>query len=390
MKKNIHIQIILIAAISIISNFAIAASDDHDHDHDHGAHDSDSQFYGHLDLRVHIDSITSAAESDEKFDEIYSHSHLELGMRLDENFTVNTNIKLEGESFGHAHGHGGEEESANGDNRYFKEHPLLVEQLTLNYKNNDYSYFIGKFNPIIGFSYHSVPGIYGYSQIEEYTVREKVGMGGSIKYNANSYGSHELDFSTFFSDTSILSESYNHQRGRTNQSSGGVGNTEDLSSFAVSLGGSDFYSLGNNNIIEGLSYRLGYAHQAKGVGNEEDEDRYSASLGYKYQISNSMSAKFVTELMDIEHLGGEAGHDRSHHTTALKLSYKAWNFGTSYTHTRNDAEEEDESINGHVYQISGGYSFDNGIGLDLGYKYSDKEAEVKERVGAMISYDYEF
>ena len=34
--------------------------------------------------------------------------------------------------------------------------------------------------------------------------------------------------------------------------------------------------------------------------------------------------------------------------------------------------------------------FDNGVGLDVGYKYSDEEAEVTKRVGAMITYDYDF
>ena len=105
MKKNIYIKIIFIMVISMISNLAIAANDDHDHDH--GTHDSDSQFYGHLDLRVHYDIITEAEEDDEKFNEAYSHSHLELGARIDEKISINTNIKLEGEAFGHSHGGAG-------------------------------------------------------------------------------------------------------------------------------------------------------------------------------------------------------------------------------------------------------------------------------------------
>ena len=71
-------------------------------------------------------------------------------------------------------------------------------------------------------------------------------------------------------------------------------------------------------------------------------------------------------------------------------TYKEWNLGTSYTQVRNDAEEADEAITGHIYQVSAGYMFDNGIGLDLGYKYSDEEAEVTKRIGAMVTYDYEF
>ena len=386
MKKNIYIKIIFIMVISMISNLAIAANDDHDHDH--GTHDSDGQFYGHLDLRVHYDIITEAEEDDEKFNEAYSHSHLELGARIDEKISINTNIKLEGEAFGHSHGGGGA--AADGDDRIFEEHPLLVEKLTLNYKGENFSAYVGKFNPIVGVGYHSVPGIYGYSLIEEYAIRERVGLGSSVDFYADYYGTHSLDFSTFYADTSFLSDSRIHQRGQTQKSDGGVANTGDLSSFAVSLGGSNFYSLNNNNIIEGLSYRVGYALQEKGVTNEEDEERYTTSLGYRYQISNDLSSKLIAEYMDIEHLGGEAGHDRSFYTTALKLDFKEWHLGTSYTHIRNDAEEEDEGHNGHVYQISAGLMLNDMVGVDIGYKYSDRETEVKERIGVMISYDYGF
>ena len=382
MKKYIYTKVILSAFFTLASSLAFAVDE-----HDHGDHTGDSQFYGHIDVRFHADIITDAQEADEKFNEVYSHSHAELGMRLEDNITLNANIKLEGESSGHNHGGGGS--AADGNDRFFEDHPLLVGGLTLNYDDDNFSAYVGKFNPVVGFNYHNFPGIYGYSQIEEYAIRERVGLGGTIKHNAGDNGTHKFNFSTFYADTSILSDSLNHRRGRTRYESGGVANTEDLSSYAVSLSGSDFYSL-TNNFIEGLSYRLGYAMQAKGFNSEDDEHRFSASLDYKYRISKDLTAKLVAELMDIEHYTGEAGHDRAYQTAALKFEYKEWNLGTSYTQIRNDAEEADEAITGHVYQISAGYMFDNGIGLDLGYKYSDKEAEVTERIGAMITYDYEF
>ena len=382
--RNFYTKILLSALITVFSSYAIAV-DDHDHDHSNNA--EDGQIYGHIDIRFHGDIITEAQEADEKFNEVYTHSHAELGMKLADNITINTNIKLEGESSGHSHGGGGS--TADGNDRFFEDHPLLIGELTLNYDNENFSAYIGKFNPVVGFNYHNFPGIYGYSQIEGYAIRERVGLGGTIKHDAGDNGTHKFNLSTFYADTSILSDSLNHRRGRTSYESSGVANTEDLSSYAISLGGSDFYSL-TNNFIEGLSYRLGYAMQAKGMSNEDDEDRYSVSLSYKHRITKDLTAKLVAELMDINHYTGEAGHDRVYQTTALKLEYKEWNLGTSYTQVRNDAEEADEAITGHIYQVSAGYMFDNGIGLDLGYKYSDEEAEVTKRIGAMVTYDYEF
>lgn len=407
MKNRLYTKLLLSVAVALVIVPASVFGQDHDH-HDHTAHaDSGSRFYGHLDVRIHLDNIIDAEEADEEFNEVYSHSHIELGARLGNGFSINTNIKLEGEPSGHSHGHGGEEDEHEGEedehegeedehegeedsgDRFFEDHPLLIEQLTLNYDNDKFSAYVGKFNPIVGFDYHNFPGIYGYQTVEGYIIRERIGLGIALKHNAGDYGKHRLDISTFFADTTVLSNSILYKRGRTSKEDGGLSNTEDFSSFAISLGGSDFYSL-SNNIVEGLSYRIGYAKQAAGIDNEDDETRYSVSLGYKHRITQDLSAKFLAEYVDINHFGGEASHDRTYSTTALRLNYQQWNLGTSYNYIDNDAEEEDENHDGDVFQISVGYLFGNGIGLDLGYQRSDEENEVTERIGAMISYSYQF
>jgi predicted porin len=94
--------------------------------------------------------------------------------------------------------------------------------------------------------------------------------------------------------------------------------------------------------------------------------------------------------MAIDHLGGEAAHDRSYTTAALNFDYQAWNLGASYTHIKNDAEESDESHNGHIQQISLGYTFANGVGFGVGYKRADEDNEVNDRVGARLTYSVDF
>ena len=80
--------------------------------HDHGSHSKgDKGFYSHVDIKIHFDRIVDAEEASEEFDEAYTHSHMELGMRLNSKLSINANIKIEGEPAGHHHGHGhGEEE----------------------------------------------------------------------------------------------------------------------------------------------------------------------------------------------------------------------------------------------------------------------------------------
>ena len=371
--------------------------------HDHGDHSKGGKgFYSHVDVKTHFDRIVDAEKSSEEFDEAYTHSHMELGMRFNSKLSINANIKIEGEPAGHHHGHGAEEEehhdeeegehheeaAAAATDKMFDDHPLLIEQITVNFDDEHYSLYAGKFNPVVGFDYHNFPGMFGYQIIESYVIRERIGFGAKLKHDAGDLGRHTLNFSTFFADTS-LSDSLLHARGNTSKEDGGISNTEDFQSFSVSLGGTDFYSL-DNNIAEGLTYGLGYARQAAGKGNAEDETRYSVSLGYTQKLTKDIEADLITEHMQIDHLGGENGHDRSYTTVGLGLDYKNWNVGTTYTHINNDADEADEGHDGHIYQVSLGYTFSNGIGLSIGYKKSDEDNEEKERIGTTVSYSYDF
>lgn len=359
--------------------------------HDHGSHaKNDEPFYGHLDVKIHADRITQAEEADEKFDESYTHSHLELGMRVNSKILIKSNIKIEGEPAGHAHGHEAEGETgSSGANKIFVDHPLLVEQLMISFEENNYSIYAGKFNPVVGFDYHNFPGLFGYQVIESYVIRERIGLGAKLTQDIGDLGRHTFNVSSFFADTTALSKSVLFNRGSTSKSDGGLSNTEDFRSYSISLSGSDFYSL-NNNFVEGLSYGLGYAKQAASVGNERDEVRYSQSLGYKYRLSENLDTKFIAEQMTINYLGGEAAHDRNYTTVGLGFNYKSWNLGTSYTNIKNNADEAAESHDGHIRQVSVGYAFSNGVDFKLGYKNSDEDNEKSTRIGALLSYSYDF
>ena len=196
-------------------------------------------------------------------------------------------------------------------------------------------------------------------------------------------------FGYFFADTTFLSDSFIDQRGHTSKEDGGLANTEGFDSYAISVGGKDFYSL-NNNIAERIFYRLGYAHQEAAIGNEEDEVRYSISLGYKENFSDRISKTLIFEYMDIEHYSGEEAHDRSYFSTSLGLNLHPWSFATTYTFVDNDAPEEpDENHDGKLLQISIGYSLSEKLKLDFGFKRTDEEAEVTERFGLGLKYVFE-
>ena len=82
-----------ILVILIIFMTSINAEEGHE-GHDHGVHGGEG-FYGHLELNIFADKITSVS-SDGKYEELYSHSHAELGFGFGKGWSINLNTKLEG------------------------------------------------------------------------------------------------------------------------------------------------------------------------------------------------------------------------------------------------------------------------------------------------------
>ena len=181
------------------------------HDHDNHKKDNTKSVYGHLDVAIFTDALTDVAE-DGKYNEAYSHSHLELGKSLGKNWSINSNIKLEGGPDGDSHAHGGSL-SPDGDDHGLNDHMLIVEELKLDYDSEKFSGYIGKFNPVVGFDYHNFPGMYGYQSVEGYGIKERVGLGGILKHNVGDLRTYSLNFSTFFADTGGLSDSLFFKRG---------------------------------------------------------------------------------------------------------------------------------------------------------------------------------
>ena len=360
----------------IIFTTSMNAEEGHE-GHDHGAHGGEG-FYGHLELNIFADKITSVS-SDGKYEELYSHSHAELGYGFGEGWSINSNTKLEGGPDGDAHAHGGYATPA-GKDHGIDDHMLVLETLQLNYDSDNFSGYIGKFNPVVGFNYHNFPGMYGYQVIEAYQIKEKIGFGGILKNDTGYYGNHKLNLSTFFADTGPFSDSLFFERGHNSKEDSGVSNTEDFSSYAISYSGSNL-SMFNNFFMEGLSYRFGFAEQAAGINDATDNSKYSASLMHKQDLSNDLTSKFIFERMHIDNKAGEAAHNRSHTTGGFGLYNKEWSFGTTYTYTDNDADEADEGHNGKVFQASIGYNIAPGMEINFGYKSQDLDDKENERLG---------
>ena len=153
------------------------------------------------------------------------------------------------------------------DDRAFEDHGLFVKDLYIQFEDDLFSVKGGKFTPNFGAAWDRAPGIYGADFVEDtYEFTERIGFGGRLTLltlRDDRFGEHELSASTFFLDTSFLSHSTLDGRQENNRSDGGVGNTEDLSSFAVSIDG--VFSA-----LPEFSCHIAGIHQDEGRGDDRE------------------------------------------------------------------------------------------------------------------------
>lgn len=269
------------------------------------------------------------------------------------------------------------------ENNFFEEEGAFVEELKLNYENGPWAAFAGKFNPGFGIAWDYGRGIWGEDFAEDYEITEKIGVGASYTFEGG--GEHTLTGSTFFADTSFLSDSVGNRRGDTDKSDGGVSNTEDFSSFVVALEGDDVFE------VEDLYYKLGYRHLAEGDADVDgnDENGFEATAGYTFPISGRVKADALVEYVDISHFEGSENDNRYFTASVVTKIDDAWNVTLGYTGRTVDVDGGDD-VDDHLFQASGGYDFGNGLTLEAGWRNTQEGGDDTNMIGGLARYSFSF
>jgi hypothetical protein len=211
------------------------------------------------------------------------------------------------------------------DDRVFEAQGLFVEELHLTYATEWFSVFGGKFTPNFGLGWDAAPGVYGTDFAEDgYELAEQIGLGATVTFKDKRLGAHTLSASTFFTDTTVLSESAFDNRGRTSLSSGGPGNTEDFSSFAVALDGGEIPAL------PGFGYHIAFVLRAEGQGSTADETGIAIAAKYSFSVAGVEVSPFI-EYVNFDDLAGTDGDERDFLTTSLQMVWNQWNLAVSRT-----------------------------------------------------------
>jgi hypothetical protein len=274
-----------------------------------------------------------------------------------------------------------------GDDIWFDREGAFIEEIKLNYENGPYAAWAGKFNPGFGRAWDFGRGIWTEDFAEDYEITEKLGVGGSYTFETPSFGEHTVSATTFFADTTILSRGIITSRNDVDLEDGGASNTEDFSSFTISLDGENLAG------IENLGYHLGYRSLGEQDKNRDDttsrESGVSVSVNYAAPVNDNLGFDILAEYAGISNFEGVKDADRDYYSASLITTfYQNWNVTVGGTIRNIDDGTTD--IDDHLLQLSAGYDFQNGFTAEAGWRNS-RESEIDtDMAGFLLRYQTSF
>lgn len=257
---------------------------------------------------------------------------------------------------------------------------LLVEELKIQFENEDLRAFAGKFDPTFGTAWRKTKriGVFAAQMTEDYNLREKLGAGVTALLESSN-----ITFNTFMNDTTGLSRSTISDRGRATRNDGVAGNTGTLSSYSFSMEGENFLSVDN------WFYNVGYRSlSVDNAANRAREQGYVFGSEYLYKIGRNTSIIPFIELVRIN--TGERGRNANYRTLALIGKYSSWTASASYIQRDIKQAQRTSNIKDSQMQFSIGYKFTDNLTIDVSRANVKEDGTKGALIGATVSYLYKF
>ncbi len=261
----------------------------------------------------------------------------------------------------------------------------VVEELKAQFENEDMKFSAGKFNPTFATLYRRNKriGLFTTDITEDYELREMLGFSGSALLEDS-----EITLSTFFQDTTSLSNSAIRRRKSRDRDDFTAANTGTLSSYSLTIEGRKFLG------VENLFYNFGY--RSLGVDESQDTKRetgISANLEYLHKIGRNTSIIPVIEYVQINNFTGRRNRDGEYLTTSIIAKYSGWNLSITsvFRNLDNNYEAAPKQKNrDRLLQLNVGYKFTNNIALDVSRAEIKEDGKEASALGFILSYLYEF
>lgn len=259
---------------------------------------------------------------------------------------------------------------------------LLVEELKVQFQNEDMRFTAGKFDPTFGVAHNKAKriGVFTAQFTEDYNLREKIGVSMTALLEKS-----KVTVNSFFNDTTGLSGSALNKRKTANSKNGTAGSTNSLASYSVLIDGKDFFG------VEDLTYNLGFRSlSVDRLEGRQREKGYVIGTEYLHKIGDTSFIPFV-ELVRINSFTGEQGRNATYSTAALIAKYSSWTGSVSYLTRSIKSHIASQGIGkSNQVQLSVGYKFTNNLTLDFTRSNMKEDGYKGSMIGAVVSYLYQF
>lgn len=326
---------------------------------------------GELTLELGDDLVFSSTDPTAELNDLYLNGELAMMVALTSYVSINAGLTFEPVK----------DPRPNTD-RYFGDQGLYVDTLNAQVDVGNASLVAGKFGPGFATAWDNTPGVYGTDFAEDYELSEMIGFGGSYTFQNMYAGTIVVRANIFFADTTFLSDSLFTRRGSTRRRDGGAANTERFDNFSFSVDGSDIPGL------QGFAWHLAYRHLSPGIGNVRAENGYVAGLGREMDLGNGVTLGLTGEIAYLANAGASAD-DTLYLTSGVSLGHGPWHGELAGTVRRMELSASG-STNDHLFQVSGGYEFENGIDFGLGYAHTRESGTKYHKFGIRLTKAFEF
>lgn len=267
----------------------------------------------------------------------------------------------------------------------FRSEDAYIETLSLQYAGAFFTLYAGKLDPVFGSAADVAPGLYGSEVGETYQLVEQMGVGGDISltslFNLEG-GEHTLSGAVFAADRTFLSGSLGGKRERVRLADGGLTNTEDLKSWAISLDGA---------LDNGLGYSVGYRSLASDVAGEVDEHMTVAGLSYAFPEEWGVAVNAMAEVGFSRDADGIDGVNRDFYSAGAEIGLGEWFSGEWFMNVMASGWNENATagdLDLRKFEVSVGRDLTDDLTLEFGVQDSRFAGNSETTFGVRLSYAF--
>lgn len=260
---------------------------------------------------------------------------------------------------------------------------LIIEELKIDFENEDFGFYAGKFDPGFGTAHKKQKriGVFASQFTEDYNLREKIGV-GVVGMLENS----KISANSFFNDTTGLSRSALNNRGRAGRSDGLAGNNGTLSSYSIDMEGENFFG------VHGWFYNVGFRSlSVDNLPNKKTEKGYVFGSEFLYEVGLDTALIPFFEIVKIDNFTGETNRDATYTTMALIGRYGGWTASGSFlTRTIKQPLRSAGGISDRQFELAIGYKFTDNLTIDVSRALIKEDNRKASLIGVNLTYGYRF